>query len=81
MHPVPPAPSLPRFEILPEDSESENRDYPSPIPQVTEDTIAGSTMDDATKTSKSPIISEHSQIADADQIERESPAKESSINE
>ena len=38
-------------------------------------------MDDATIIPTSPIISEHSQIADDDQLERESPTKESSISE
>ena len=74
--------ALPRFEIpLVEDSESENRNNPAPLPQVPEEMIAGSMMNDATKTSTSPIISEHSEIAADDHIERESPAKESTISE
>ena len=38
-------------------------------------------MNDATKTSTSSIISEHSEITADDHIERESPAKESTISE
>ena len=73
--------SLPKFEIPLEDSVSENRDNPTPLPQVPEESIAGSMMNDATKTSTSPIISEHSEITADDHIERESPAKESTISE
>ena len=60
VHPVPTAHSLLQFEIPLEDSESENRDKPTPLSQVPEESIRGSTMNDATKTSTSPIISEHS---------------------
>ena len=47
VHPVPTAHSLPQFEILLEDSsELENRDNPTPLPQVPEESIAGSMMND-----------------------------------
>ena len=75
VQPVPTTHSLPKNFIPLEDSESENRDNPTPLPQVPEESIAGPMLNDATKTSTSPIISEHFEIAADDHIERESPAK------